>query len=727
MVKQQSRPHRNARARTLVAVLAATTMVGSPMMAAPAVADDPVVVDVGERHQEVRGFGAMSHSAWIGDLTPAQRDTAFDNGADDLGFSMLRIPVPESRAAFDQDLETARAAAEKGAIVFASPWNPPAEFTESFAMEPPAVGSKYEAEAGVRVDAAVSTAQPGYEGAGYVEFGADSGASVRFDGISLGSTGMKNLAFRYALAEGSRTVDIYLDGTLAAEDVVFPATGGAAIWARKHVQLQMTSGQRSVRIETTGTGGPALDNVQVSAYVAPGDAQRLRYDRYAEYAAYLDEFVVHMRENGVELYAISMQNEPDYAHEWTWWTPTEIVRFLRDFAGGISTRVIAPESFQYRKEMSDPILNDPQALANTDIIGAHLYGTAIDDFDYPLFEEKGAGKELWMTEVYTPNSTPDSADDWPQALQVAEHIHHAMTEAEFQAYVWWYLRRSYGPMKEDGSISKRGYSMAHYAKFVRPGDVRVEATANPSEGVLTSAYLREDGSIAVIAINSSLTAVDQQFDLPGVTIEAVTAWTSDAARNMAEIADPAHSSDGFAGSLPAQSVTTFVVQADGGEGIPISADIDAAGEGSLALSVAAFGDVLDLGAADSVGDRLRASGELPELTVTDSRTAAQAGEGGWSVTGRADTFRGPQEYGGEHLGWSPQLRDGDPGVELGSDVSTVLAGGEGLAPSRILARADQHSRTGSTRLSADLSLELPIETAPGVYTGAIIISLFPED
>jgi glucuronoarabinoxylan endo-1,4-beta-xylanase len=106
---------------------------------------------------------------------------------------------------------------------------------------------------------------------------------------------------------------------------------------------------------------------------------------------------------------------------------------------------MAPESFQYRKAMSDPILNDPAALQNMDILGAHLYGTQVRDFPYPLFKEKGAGKELWMTEVYYPNSEDNSADRWPEALGVAWHIHSAMVEAEFQAYVWWYIPSSVRP------------------------------------------------------------------------------------------------------------------------------------------------------------------------------------------------------------------------------------------------------------------------------------------
>ena len=154
--------------------------------------------------------------------------------------------------------------------------------------------------------------------------------------------------------------------------------------------------------------------VETFTHGSQTNAKRLRHDMYAAYAQHLNDFTAFMKSNGVDLYAISIQNEPDYASTWTWWTASEIVTFLRNNAGSISTRVIAPESFQYVKSMSDPILNDPTALANMDILGAHLYGTAFSNFPYPLFQQKGQGKELWMTEVYYPNST-DSADLWPAA------------------------------------------------------------------------------------------------------------------------------------------------------------------------------------------------------------------------------------------------------------------------------------------------------------------------
>ncbi|WP_371563281.1 glycoside hydrolase family 30 beta sandwich domain-containing protein [Streptomyces canus] len=407
-------------------VLTAATSVARASDAGAVTAAATAVIDPSATRQTIRGFGGMSHAAWIGELTAAQRDTAFGTGDERLGFSLLRIPVPEDRAAWNRDLATAKRAVELGATVIASPWNPPASMVETF-------------------------------------------------------------------VHGSQT-----------------------------------------------------------------NARRLRYDMYGAYAQHLNDFTTYLRNNGVNLYGISVQNEPDYAQDWTWWTPTEMVRFLRENAGSIGTRVIAPESFQYLRNMSDPILNDSAALANVDIIGAHLYGTPFANFPYPLFKQKGAGKELWMTEVYYPNST-DSADLWPQALDVGEHIHRAMVDAEFQAYIWWYIRRSYGPMREDGKISKRGAIMAHFARFVRPGYVRVEATAKPATDVYVSAY-RGGGSTVVVAVNKAAAAVSQQFTLANSAGPSVSSWLTDAGRNVASQGTTAVSNGSFTVTLPARSMMTFVIR-----------------------------------------------------------------------------------------------------------------------------------------------------------------------
>lgn len=406
----------------LLAILTALPLILTPIQASAA---SDVTVNLSSEKQLIKGFGGINHPAWIGDLTSAQRDTAFGNGQNQLGFSILRVYIDENKNNWYKEVPTAKRAIELGAIVFASPWNPPSDMVETFNR----------------------------------------------------------------------------NGDTAAK--------------------------------------------------------RLKYDKYAAYSQHLNDFVSYMKSNGVNLYAISVQNEPDYAHDWTWWTPQEMLRFMKDYAGSITgAKVMAPESFSYLKEMSDPILNDPQALANMDILGAHTYGTQFNNFPYPLFKQKGAGKELWMSEVYYPNSNANSADNWPEALDVSYHIHNAMVEADFQAYVWWYIRRQYGPMKEDGTISKRGYNMAHFSKFVRPGFVRVEATKNPDTQTFISAY-KGDNKVVIVAINRGTSAVNQKFVLQNGNASTVSSWITDSTRNLAAGSSINVTNNSFTAQLPAQSVTTF--------------------------------------------------------------------------------------------------------------------------------------------------------------------------
>ena len=414
---QSEEPGSRLRRRSLL-----TAGVALPVLAVtpPAAAQTAVVVEPSTVQQTILGFGGMNHPGWIGDLTAAQRDTAFGNGAGQLGFTVLRIPVPEDRATWSREVATAKRAIELGAKVFASPWNPPASMTETF------------------------------------------------------------------------------------------------------------------------SGG-----------------KRLRYDSYGAYAQHLNDFSTFLRNNGVSLYGISVQNEPDYAHDWTAWTPGEIVRFLRENAGAINTRVIAPESFQYRKNASDPILNDAAALANVDILGAHLYGTQPADFPYPLFREKGGGKELWMTEVYHPNSS-DSADLWPQALDVGEHIHRALVYGRFQTYVWWYIRRSYGPMREDGQISKRGANMAHFSKWVRAGYSRITATANPQSNVYITAF-KSGSRIVIVAINKNSSAVTLPFTIRNAGSAMISTWLTNATSTLAGSTAVTMSNGSFDAPLPSRSIKTFVV------------------------------------------------------------------------------------------------------------------------------------------------------------------------
>lgn len=291
----------------------------------------------------------------------------------------------------------------------------------------------------------------------------------------------------------------------------------------------------------------------------------LKPDSYEAYANYLNDFAAYMEVNGAPLEAIGIQNEGDYqvTYESCDWTPQQVLDFMKGYGQLITnTKVISPESFQFRHEFTDPMLNDPVAAANVDIIGGHIYGTQLQNYPYPLALEKG--KELWMTEHYT--TSDRSANQWPDALLVGKEVHNCMVTGQYSAYIWWYGKRFYGFIGDgemgtsDGVVTKRGYVMANFSKFIRPGFKRIEASETPKTGISVSAY-SGNGNTVIVAINETGSTVEQQFVIKGTGSASVTPYITDGGtKNVSkqDAVDIIPSIEAFLYKIPSYSIVTFV-------------------------------------------------------------------------------------------------------------------------------------------------------------------------
>jgi glucuronoarabinoxylan endo-1,4-beta-xylanase len=183
-------------------------------------------------------------------------------------------------------------------------------------------------------------------------------------------------------------------------------------------------------------------------------------------------------------------------------------------------------------------------------------------------------------------------------------------------------------MREDGQISKRGAVMAQFSKFVRPGYVRVNATANPQTNLYTSVY-KGPSTVVVVAVNSATSTVSQQFTLSNTSASAVSAWVTDASRNVASTSAPSLSNGGFTATLPAQSVTTFVITV-GSSGGPDTQAPTAPGT-PTATGVTATSATLSWPAStDNVGV---AGYDVVRVSGTTETAAASSTTNGATVTG----------------------------------------------------------------------------------------------
>lgn len=279
---------------------------------------------------------------------------------------------------------------------------------------------------------------------------------------------------------------------------------------------------------------------------------KLIADSAAAYAKYLNDFAIYMAANGVPLYAVSVQNEPDWEpdYEGCVWTATEMRDFLKNQGGLITaTRLMAPELVNNNQTYVNTILADAGAVANLDILATHIYGGGIVD----NADARAKNKEVWMTEHLVTDTT------YTANLNTAVEIHDCFTKANFSAYIWWYGKRFYGPIGQDGIVTKRGYIISQFARFIKEGAIRLGASANSRSDVLISAYKNGTKKI-VVAVNTGSVQVNQTIFFKDATAVSVIPYLTSASKNAEQGATITLSNNSFVYAIPPNSVVTFVEQ-----------------------------------------------------------------------------------------------------------------------------------------------------------------------
>jgi glucuronoarabinoxylan endo-1,4-beta-xylanase len=276
---------------------------------------------------------------------------------------------------------------------------------------------------------------------------------------------------------------------------------------------------------------------------------QLNQASYYDYVAYLNGFIDYMEEKGAPIYAISLQNEPNIkvTYESCNWTPAQLLDFCTNNAQDIKVPVIMPEAYNFDFAYSNPVLNDSTAASHISIIGGHLYGATPKV--YPLAAEKG--KKVWMTEKFF------DPDDISTCISIAKEISDCMN-SNMNAYIWWYLRQPSCNLINSGgnSIKKKGYVMAQFSKFVRPGYHRTDAAYAANKGINITAY-KGDKQV-IVAINQSTKVKTVQFEITGDSTLYFQQYTTSSTKSLkkestVEVKDHIVTVD-----LEPQSVTTFI-------------------------------------------------------------------------------------------------------------------------------------------------------------------------
>jgi glucuronoarabinoxylan endo-1,4-beta-xylanase len=293
----------------------------------------------------------------------------------------------------------------------------------------------------------------------------------------------------------------------------------------------------------------------------------------ANYQAYANQqagYVAGMKSQyGVNLYAISVQNEPDAnvtTYESCNWSAQQIHDFVPYLYNALaasnvaSTRIMLPESqnWQDYSNLAVTAMTDPNVAADVGIIADHNY----DGANGPSTLTKNSyGKALWETEVSTFDPFDGSITN---AVYWAQRIYLFMIQAQVNAYHFWWLipgnPDNEGLTDTNGVPARRMYALGNYSRFVRPGYYRIDVVNNAFTQV--SAYKDPNsGNFAIVAINSGFNPVTQTFNLTNFTAAFVTPWITSGTLSLSNEPAVSITNASFSYTLPALSVVTFVGQA----------------------------------------------------------------------------------------------------------------------------------------------------------------------
>jgi O-glycosyl hydrolase len=293
---------------------------------------------------------------------------------------------------------------------------------------------------------------------------------------------------------------------------------------------------------------------------------------YPVWANSLAGYVKLLDSNGVPIYALSVQNEPDITQSYG--SATYSSQQLHDFvpylhsalksSGFESTKIMIAEASQWDFSLTRAAMEDSNVAQNVEILAAHGYGPS------NITAPTNYGKHIWQTEDSSTSPEYDGSID--DGLAWATRIHLFLTVANVNAWHAWFLSDGpdYGGGTDNAALTdehlnypKRAYVIGQWSKFVRPGWYRIGVNESYSR-LRISAFKDPSGkSFAIVAVNPGRIPITQAFSLNGFSTNIVTPWITSKYLSLSAQTAVSTTNGSFKYRVPGHSVVTFVGSASG--------------------------------------------------------------------------------------------------------------------------------------------------------------------
>lgn len=240
---------------------------------------------------------------------------------------------------------------------------------------------------------------------------------------------------------------------------------------------------------------------------------KLKPEFYGAWANYLLKFIRAYEAEGVPIYAITVQNEPNMSHPdypTTLWNGEEQRDFIRDHLGplfrdnNVKTLVWCWDHNWNNLAFPRAVMADPQAAQYVDGTGFHLYEGRVDA--QTTFRNEFPGKHIYFTE--------GSVFRAGGAVKLANILRNwSRTYSGWVIMLDEHQKPNRGPhtasptaveLLDDGSVRYNFdyYMQGQFMKFIRRGAVQVESTPFEGKTLAAAAFKNPDGRMVLVAANA---------------------------------------------------------------------------------------------------------------------------------------------------------------------------------------------------------------------------------
>lgn len=244
------------------------------------------------------------------------------------------------------------------------------------------------------------------------------------------------------------------------------------------------------------------------------------------WANYYVKYIKALREKGLDIWAVTVQNEPAAVQVWDSciFSPEEEGAFVRDYLGPVLHKsgledvkiYIWDHNRDLMVERATGTLKDPETSKYVYGIANHWYvSEAFENLSrvHELFphkhilftegcQEGGVQLGSWLTgERYGRNMIGDFNNwqegwlDWNLVLDEKGGPNHVGNYCDAPVIA--------DTVTQQLHYNSSYYYMGQFSKYVKPGAVRIQVTAHSETGLRHVAFMNEDGSVALIVMNES--------------------------------------------------------------------------------------------------------------------------------------------------------------------------------------------------------------------------------